>query len=131
MNRQDQRRLLASILVLVAMPSYFICSFAHFCMGGHMAHPPYPWYHFASDVFYLILLVTALVFSFRSNIRRKKTFIILVVLTLLHVLLELTFVLALVLAGIAFIELTSRKATGRESQQSDAANSDSPSAPSE
>jgi hypothetical protein len=77
MKPEDKRRVLSSVAALLAMPSYFFCGMAHFCIGGHMAHPPYPWYHFANEFGWLTFLVIALVFAFRANIPAKKTFIVL------------------------------------------------------
>ena len=82
MNKQDKRRVLASTSALLAMPFFFLCGMCHFCIGGHMAHPPYPWYHFANEFGWLTFLVIALVFAFRSNIAARKTFIVLTVLIL-------------------------------------------------
>ena len=82
MKPEDKRRVLSSVAALLAMPFFFFCGMAHFCIGGHMAHPPYPWYHFANEFGWLTFLVIALVFAFRSNIPTKKTFLILTVLML-------------------------------------------------
>jgi len=72
---QDKRRIVAGISALVAIPMYSYCGAAHFCVGGHMAHPPYPWWDFANEYIWITFLSIALVLSFRSNIPAKKTFI--------------------------------------------------------
>jgi len=72
---QDKRRIVASISALIAIPFYSYCGAAHFCIGGHMAHPPYQWWDLANEYVWITFLSIALVLSFRSNIPSKKTFI--------------------------------------------------------
>jgi len=87
MKPPDKRRVLASAAVLLAMPFFVVCGLCHFCIGGHMAHPPYQWHHFANDFGWLTFFVIALVFAFRSNIPARMTFVVLtVIMFALHIL---------------------------------------------
>jgi len=109
---------LVSVSALLAMPFYFVCGINHFCIGGHMAHPPYAWYHFANDLGWLTFLVAALVFSFKSNIHKKKTFIILTILVLVHILNELSLIFAIGLIVTSIRELRKNKGFNESSNNS-------------
>ena len=105
MKREDQRRILASVAALLAMPFYFFCGINHVCMCGHLAHSPYFWYDFANDFVWLALLAMALVFAFRSNLQEKSIFIFLTALILMvrvlgDEVLGLAMAVGLVVAGI-------------------------------
>ena len=41
-------------------------------MGGHMRHPPYPWWHFAIDLQWVVFLVTAAIRVRQSDLRRPR-----------------------------------------------------------
>jgi hypothetical protein len=41
-------------------------------MGGHMRHPPYPWWHFASDLQWVVFFVTAAIRVRQSELRRPR-----------------------------------------------------------
>lgn len=62
----DARRLITIIMTFIGVPAYWFCWWHHLCMGGHMAHPPYPMWHYVNDCTWLITLPIGAVFSVRS-----------------------------------------------------------------
>jgi membrane protein implicated in regulation of membrane protease activity len=120
MELADRRRVLASTAALLAMPFFFVCGLCHFCMGGHMQHPPYPWYYVANEFGWLSFLVIASVFAFRSSIPARKTFIALAVLMLtLRFLWEgcLTLLMAVALVVVSIQGLRGNETTTRRSNR--------------
>jgi hypothetical protein len=59
------------VLALAGTPSYVLCYFRHICMAGHMHHPPYAWYEWLNDAWWVACLVVVFVFSVRTEARRK------------------------------------------------------------
>jgi len=104
---QDKRRIVASISALIAIPFYSYCGAAHFCIGGHMAHPPYQWWDFANEYVWITFLSIALVLSFRSNIPSKKTFIGLTSVMLAFRLVGLSSFIPLAEAGLLVVAIKS------------------------
>lgn len=66
----------------LATPGLLYCAFAHFCMDGHMAHPPYAPADFAGDFAWLVLLGAAAIAASRSRIRRRKWLVVAIVFVL-------------------------------------------------
>ena len=62
-----------AVLTLLGTPSYVLCS-THFCMGGHMAHGPYPRYQLASDFWWLLCFACVIVMAFRLKARGHRLF---------------------------------------------------------
>ena len=56
------------ILLLVSLTlglfCYENCLRKHFCMGGHMEHPPYDKWEYVSDTLSIVMLLLSLVFCF-------------------------------------------------------------------
>ena len=70
----DALRKLSSLAALLAIPMSWIC-LGHFCMGGHMAHPPYAWYSYANDWIWPLLFLVSVVSSAFSNYDERSVFI--------------------------------------------------------
>ncbi len=80
--QQGRFRRLACCCVLLATPGFIWCGLQHFCMDGHMAQPPYWAWEKASDVTYILLLGMGAFLAARSNIRKKRWFIAILLLML-------------------------------------------------
>ena len=63
-----------AVLTLLGTPSYVMCSISHFCKCGHMAHAPYPRYHWASDFWWFLCFVCVLVMAFSLKARGRWLF---------------------------------------------------------
>ena len=64
-----------AILALLGTPSYIFCAVRHICMAGHMCHGPFPWYHYANDLWWALCFVAVSVFSFRLRAKHKRIFL--------------------------------------------------------
>jgi len=62
-----------AVLTLLGTPSYVLCS-THICMCGHMEHGPYPRYHWASDIWWMLCFACVLVLSFNLRARGHRLF---------------------------------------------------------
>ncbi len=71
-----KRLKLVAIISLIGAPSYLACFPLHFCMAGHMQHPPYFWYDFISDWLWMFCYGCVVVFSFWLRAKRKWWFLI-------------------------------------------------------
>ncbi len=71
MSTPQQRIRTVGILALAAVPSYVLCFLWHMCVAGHMQHGPYPWYQWASDIWWVTCFaaVSALCLTFRAQRR--------------------------------------------------------------
>jgi hypothetical protein len=78
MNPADKRRVLACWAALVAVPFYCNCAIRHFCICGHLAHPPHPWIENANDLLWISCFAIAMVFACRSNLPSRIGFIALI-----------------------------------------------------
>jgi hypothetical protein len=63
-----------AIFTLLAMPFYIFCFFQHICMAGHMHHPPYPWWDYMNDLFWIILFSVVIVLSRKVGAKRRLLF---------------------------------------------------------
>jgi len=54
-------------LGLLGVPAFGWCALNHICMGGHMADPPYPWWHFALDATWVVPFFAASLTGFLSG----------------------------------------------------------------
>ncbi len=48
------------------------CVNEHVCMGGHMEHGPYPWWHYVIDVYWRGAWIIMVFLSFKANSRTIK-----------------------------------------------------------
>lgn len=71
LEQQDRFRKLACLCAILATPGFVLCGIEHFCMDGHMAHPPYPQWAKCSDAAYILLIGAGAVFSARSNTQSR------------------------------------------------------------
>jgi len=55
-----------SFLILTTIPSLFVCLKYHYCMGGHMMHPPYPAWHTYTDLHWILFFLLVAVADFIS-----------------------------------------------------------------
>ncbi|HNQ21848.1 MAG TPA: hypothetical protein PKK06_02015 [Phycisphaerae bacterium] len=72
-RQADTRRTVSSVLALLAMPPYVLCTFTHCCMCGHLAHSHTTW-EILTDVAWGTLFVAASVFAVRSNMQWRWLF---------------------------------------------------------
>ena len=63
-------------LFLCGTPSYILCTFAHTCMAGHLAHAPYPTWHWISEFLWLSCYTSSAVLSFRTKIKKRLWYLI-------------------------------------------------------
>jgi hypothetical protein len=68
------RTAVASVLFLLGTPSFALCFLLHMCMEGHGYHPPYPWWHYASDLAWIGCYSAAAVLAVRSTMKVKLWF---------------------------------------------------------
>jgi len=86
MNYGIIRRRIVAIAILLASPFYVFCGLNHICMAGHMQHPPYSIVHHVNDALWVVCFVVAGVLCWKSNIhKRKTTFVLLLLLFLLRI----------------------------------------------
>lgn len=64
-----------SILFIIGLPLYFICS-THFCMCGHLKHDPYSIGDIINDVLLIAFWTTSAAISFSIKTKRKIWFIV-------------------------------------------------------
>jgi hypothetical protein len=62
----DGREAVSSLLILVGLPGYLVCSVGHVCMAGHWDHAPYPAFHYVTEPLWIVAFVAAAVFGFAS-----------------------------------------------------------------
>ncbi len=67
----DKRRTVVTALLALGVPFQWHCVFAHICMAGHMAHPPYSMWDHAADVFWQGCYVAGGVFVWRSRFKYR------------------------------------------------------------
>ena len=70
-QRRTQTKKFAWI-TLAGIPAFVFCGLSHICMDGHMRHPPYPWWHFAIDLQWVVFFVTAAIHVRQSELRRPR-----------------------------------------------------------
>jgi hypothetical protein len=54
---------LFAAVTLAGLGGFGVCTFRHFCMCGHMQHPPFQWWEYAIDVSWVVLFLTAAVIA--------------------------------------------------------------------
>ena len=59
-------------LTLAGIPAFVFCGLAHICMDGHMEHLPYPWWHFALDLQWVVFFGAAAIRVRQSDISRAR-----------------------------------------------------------
>ncbi len=80
---KDVRRVFVATAFLLVSPLYAWCAARHICMDGHMAHPPYPWWHCLIDGTWALGYSMSCVFCWKANLQLRRTFFGLVALLLL------------------------------------------------
>ena len=120
MNNGTFRRRTVAIPILLASPFYVFCGLNHICMAGHMQHAPYPIPHYANDALWIVCFIVAGVLCWKSNIhKRKTTFVLLLLLFLLRILLGsaggASFILELpLLIVVAVFAIRSLRSAGKD-----------------
>jgi len=74
MNNLKRGKYIVTIF-LIGVPLFLFCTLTHLCMRGHMAHPPYPTWHFINDWAWISIFVLCVVGVFRLDMRRKRWFL--------------------------------------------------------
>jgi hypothetical protein len=68
-RRSATGRRAAAVLLLASLPAYIACGALHICMAGHMQHPPYPAWQYATDGVWVVGLAVGAILS-AINFRR-------------------------------------------------------------
>jgi hypothetical protein len=67
----DRAGIHGSLLALAALPTWLFCLRHHFCMAGHMAHPPYSSLDYGMDFFTITALLSAGTLLVLSSMRLR------------------------------------------------------------
>jgi predicted RNA-binding Zn-ribbon protein involved in translation (DUF1610 family) len=70
-NKDLLRRIIISLLILVAIVIDRHCRNNHFCICGHLQHGPYPWWVHTADLMSMIFFIAAGVFCLNSRMRLR------------------------------------------------------------
>lgn len=71
LERQDLFRRLAVAFTFLGTPGFVVCATEHFCMDGHMAHPPYSIWHRVGDLSWILFFGMGAIAALRSNMRSR------------------------------------------------------------
>lgn len=63
----------AIITFVLGAVGFAFCSAHHICMGGHMQHGPYPWWHYAVDVAWITTWLSSAGLLFAAGRRASFT----------------------------------------------------------
>jgi hypothetical protein len=77
LRQRNRRRLAAVFWALAGYPGYILCFSEHAILHGHGGHPPYPTWTLVSDVVWITAFAVAGVLAFRSNMRCRVAFCVL------------------------------------------------------
>jgi hypothetical protein len=62
-----------ALLTITGLAGLCVCTVRHYCMCGHMAHPPFHWWDYANDILWVSLFIAAaIVAAYRWH---EKSFI--------------------------------------------------------